>query len=288
MIEDEDPQDQHETARQTQDDGWEMTQSPRREVMVLNLEGFEGPLDLLLALARTQKVDLLSISILALADQYIDFIKRARELSLELAADYLVMAAWLAYLKSRLLLPPEPDDEGPSGEEMAAILAFRLKRLEAMRDVAARLFNRDRLGRDVFSRGMPEGVRAITRSEYRLSFYELLKAYSDSRVRDLAPPRMHIRRPHIYSIEDALARLKRLLGNVPDWSVLEQFLPDLAGETEGNAVRSAVASTFVAALEMVRRGHAEIQQHDTFAPIYLRAREGEPEAEDMSPERYEP
>lgn len=288
MIDDEDPQDQHEPARQTTDDAWDVTASPKREVMVLNLEGFEGPLDLLLALARTQKVDLLSISILALADQYIDFIKKARELSLELAADYLVMAAWLAYLKSRLLLPPEPDDEGPTGEEMAAILAFRLKRLEAMRDVAARLFNRDRLGRDVFSRGMPEGVRSITRSEYRLSLYELLKAYSDSRVRDLAPPRMHIRRPHIYSLEDALERLKRLLGNVPDWSVLERFLPDLAGETEGNAVRSAVASTFVAALEMVRRGHAEMQQHDTFAPIYLRARQGEPEADEISPEINEP
>lgn len=287
MTEEEDPQEQGDKTLQTRDDDWDMQAAPRREVMVLNLEGFEGPLDLLLALARTQKVDLLSISILALADQYIDFIKRARELSLELAADYLVMAAWLAYLKSRLLLPPEHDDEGPTGEEMAAILAFRLKRLEAMRDVAARLFNRDRLGRDVFGRGMPEGVRSITRSEYRLSLYELLKAYSDSRIRDLAPARMHIRRPHIYSVEDALERLKRLLGNVPDWSVLERFLPDLAGQTEGNAVRSAVASTFVAALEMVRRGHAEMQQHDTFAPIYLRAREGEPEADDISPEIQE-
>lgn len=236
--------------------------------MILDLEGYEGPLDVLLALARNQKVDLRSISILELAEQYLGFINRARELSLELAADYLVMAAWLAYLKSRLLLPAEPDDEGPSGEEMAARLAFRLQRLEAMREVGSRLMNRDRLGRDVFARGTPEGVKAIVRSEYRLSVYELLKAYGEGRTRTVQRTTMHIKPVAVHSIEQALVRLERMLGTLPAWSVLEKFLPDGG---EGRMFRSGVATTFVAVLEMVRRGQAEIQQAEAFEPIYVRA-----------------
>lgn len=255
-----------------------MTDAPSdEEAMVVDLDGYEGPLDVLLNLARTQKVDLLSISILQLAEQFIKFIETARQLRLEVAADYLVMAAWLAYLKSRLLLPPEPGDAGPSGEEMAAILAFRLQRLEAMRKVAAQLMGRDRLGRDMFGRGMPEGVRVITRPRYVLSWYELLKGYSEGRTRRIVVAPMHIRRQAVYTMEEALARLKRLLGAVPDWMVLEKFLPE--NYLESGAVRSAVAATFSATLEMVRLGQAEIQQNEVFGPIHIRGRVT-PRAED--------
>ncbi len=240
------------------------------ETMIVDLEGFEGPLDMLLAMARLQKVDLMSISILQLADQFLKFIQSARNLRLEIAADYLVMAAWLAYLKSRLLLPPEPGEDGQSGEEMAAILAFRLQRLEAMRNAAAQLMGRDRLGRDVFGRGMPEGVRLVTRSAFTLSLYELLKGYSQGRTRQIVVAPMHVRRAAVYSIEDALIRMRRLLGFVPEWSVLESFLPEDIRAT--GAVRSAIASTFTATLEIVRLGQAEMRQHEAFGPIYLRAK----------------
>ncbi len=240
------------------------------EAMIVDLDGFEGPLDVLLNLARTQKVDLMSISILELAEQFIRFIENARRLRLELAADYLVMAAWLAYLKSRLLLPPEPGDDGPSGEEMAAILAFRLQRLEAMRNAAAQLLGRDRLGRDIFARGMPEGVRVVTKSNYVLSWYELLKGYSEGRTRRIVFEPMHIRRPALYAMEEALARLGRLLGTAPGWMTLERFLPEDYRET--GAVRSAFAATFSACLEMVRIGQAEMQQQEVFGPIHLRRR----------------
>lgn len=238
--------------------------------MIVDLEGFEGPLDVLLSMARTQKVDLMSISILALAEQFIQFIEKARRLRLEIAADYLVMAAWLAYLKSRLLLPPEPGDDGPSGEEMAAILAFRLQRLEAMRTAAAHLLGRDRLGRDVFPRGMPEGVRVVSRPRYVLSWYELLKGYSEGRTRRISVEPVHIKRPAVYSIDEALVRMRRLLGMVPDWMTLERFLPDDYRQT--GAVRSALAVTFSATLEMVRAGAAEIQQSEAFGPIRIRGR----------------
>ncbi|MSP43502.1 MAG: segregation/condensation protein A [Alphaproteobacteria bacterium] len=238
--------------------------------MIVDLEGFEGPLDVLLSLARTQRVDLMSISILALAEQFIQFIENARLLRLELAADYLVMAAWLAYLKSRLLLPPEPGEDGPSGEEMAAILAYRLQRLEAMRNAAAHLLGRDRLGRDVFARGMPEGVRVVNRPRYVLSWYELLKAYSEGRARSIAVEPVHIKPPALYSIEEALGRVRRLLGMVPDWVTLERFLPEDYHQT--GAVRSALAVTFSATLEMVRSGLAEIQQSEAFGPIHIRGR----------------
>lgn len=243
---------------------------PDDEKMIVDLEGYEGPLDVLLSLARTQKVDLMSISILQLAEQFIHFIENARKLRLELAADYLVMAAWLAYLKSRLLLPPEPGDEGPSGEEMAAILAFRLQRLEAMRNAAAQLMGRDRLGRDMFVRGMPEGVQLVARSTYVLSWYELMKGYAEGRSRRIVVAPMHIRPPAVYSMEEALARLRRLLGSTPDWMTLERFLPDDYRET--GTVRSALAATFSATLEMVRAGQAEIQQQEAFGPLYVRGR----------------
>jgi len=238
--------------------------------MIVDLDGFEGPLDVLLAMARLQKVDLMSISILQLAEQYLVFIESAHNLRLEIAADYLVMAAWLAYLKSRLLLPPEPGEEGPTAAEMAALLAFRLQRLEAMRAAAVRLMGRDRLGRDVFARGMPEGVRVVTRSTYVATFYELLKAYSDGRTRTIVSKPMHIARPAVYSIEDALVRLRRMLGFVPEWAELERFLPE--NLLQGGSLRSAVASTFVAMLEMVRVGQAEMQQSEAFGPIFVRGR----------------
>ncbi len=257
--------------------GFALTGESQDEAMIVDLDGFEGPLDVLLNLARTQKVDLMSISILALAEQFILFIENARRLRLELAADYLVMAAWLAYLKSRLLLPPEPGDEGPSGEEMAAILAFRLQRLEAMRNAAAQLLGRDRLGRDIFARGMPEGVRVVTKSKYVLSWYELLKGYSEGRTRRIVIEPMHIRRPAVYSMEEALVRLRRLLGSAPDWMTLERFLPE--DFRESGAVRSAFAATFSATLEMVRAGQAEIQQSEVFGPIHIRGRVT-PRAED--------
>ena len=240
--------------------------------LVVSLDGFEGPLDVLLALARTQKVDLAKISILALADQYLEFIVEARKLRLELAADYLVMAAWLAYLKSKLLLPRETGTEDqPTGEELAARLAFRLKRLEAMRNAAAQLMTRKRLGRDVFARGMPEGVRTIRVRQYTAVIYDLLKAYAEQRRR--TTKRVHvIPRRTVWSIKDARERLEALVGaSVGQWVQLEKFLepyvtvPDLA--------RTALASSFGAALEMAREGRVELSQAEPFAPIYMRKRE---------------
>ena len=254
---------------------WAAEQTPAQdgaedEAMIVDLAGFEGPLDVLLNLARAQKVDLMSISILQLAEQFIAFIESARRLRLEIAADYLVMAAWLAYLKSRLLLPPEPGDEGPSGEEMAATLAFRLQRLEAMRNAAAQLMGRDRLGRDVFGRGMPEGVKVETRSLYVLSWYDFLKAYGEGRTRRIVTAPMQIKPLAAYSIEEALERVRRMLGPVPDWAVLERFLPD--GWRASGAARSAFASTFSAFLELAKLGAAELQQITPFGPIYIRKR----------------
>ncbi len=235
--------------------------------LVVDLDVYEGPLDVLLALARNQKVDLTRISILRLAEQYLAFIQAARRLSLEIAADYLVMAAWLAYLKSRLLLPDSGDEEEPSGEEMAARLAFQLRRLEAMRDAAARLMARHRLGQDVFPRGMPEGVRVIRSEIFEVSLYELIKAYADQHNRRL-PAHMRIAPPPVYTVEMALGRLRELLGSIPDWQTLESFLPAaLAGE---GGMRSAVASTFAASLELAKRGHLELRQGSAFGPLYIR------------------
>lgn len=243
----------------------------RGNELVVDLEGFEGPIDVLLALARQQKVDLVHISILELADQYLSFIGEARKLRLEIAADYLVMAAWLAYLKSRLLLPEAEEDEQPSGPEMAEALAFQLRRLEAMQEAGSNVMALPRLGVDVFPRGSPEGVKIVRTPVYQLSLYELLKAYGEQQRR-LHTGTLEIAPTMLYSVDDALERLGGLLGEMPDWQTLIRFLPDdLAPGVVG---RSAVASTFAAALEMARGGQIEIRQSGAFGPIYVRKAPG--------------
>lgn len=243
------------------------------EILNVNVGGFEGPLDLLLTLARTQKVDLRKISVLRLAEQYLAFIAEAKRLRLELAADYLVMAAWLAYLKSRLLLPPPHDDGGPSGEELAAHLAFQLERLEAMRRVAAQLMGRDQLGRDFFGRGMRETVTVKRHTEWTASLSDLLRGYARVRTREEYQP-LQVDRSAIFTMDQALERLKKLMGVAIAWGQLASFLP------EGWAVdpakrRSALASTFAASLELAKRGEVELKQAETFAPIFVRARQTE-------------
>jgi segregation and condensation protein A len=239
--------------------------------LIVELDGFEGPLDLLLVLARAQKVDLRKISILALVDQYLDFITAAKRVRLELAADYLVMAAWLTYMKSRLLLPETPgNDDEPSGEELAARLAFQLQRLEAMRRAAARLMARDRLGRDVFARGDPEGIRVVRRAAWHASLYDLLKAYGAQPVLR-ADERYEVTRRPVWAIEAARARLEAVLGRIPDWVLLESFLPEVA-PPYGEGRRTYVASSFSAALELAKEGQAELRQEGLFTPIYVRPR----------------
>jgi len=233
----------------------------------VDIEGFEGPIDVLLSLAREQKVDLTRISILALADQYLEFIAHARRLSLELAADYLVMAAWLAYLKSRLLLPAPPGDEQPTGAEMAAMLAFQLQRLEAMQDAGYRLMDRARRDRDFFARGEPEPMRIDSRPVFEVTLYDILRAYARQHSRRQAST-LHIAPTDLYSIEQAIERLRRLVGNVPDWTMLSSFLPVV--HRDPLLARSALASTFVATLELARAGKIELRQSESFAPLYLR------------------
>ena len=253
---------------------WE-DEDPRLEAgpgdtLVVDVEGFEGPLDLLLALARTQKVDLAKISVLALAQQYLDFIAEARRLRLEVAADYLVMAAWLAFLKSKLLLPAEKDEEGePTGAELAALLAFRLKRLHAMREVSAQLMTRKRLGRDVFARGIPEPIRITRKSIYEANVYDLLKAYSQQRQRT-AIRTWQIRQRTVWSLKEARAELERLLGIACDWAPLDQLLAEFLVEPELR--KTALASSFTATLEMTREGALEIRQAKSFAPLLIRRR----------------
>ncbi len=238
------------------------------ERLVVDLEGFEGPIDLLLALAREQKVDLKRISILRLADQYLDFIAEARQLRLEVAADYLVMAAWLAYLKSRLLLPAAEQEEEPTADEMAAALAFQLQRLQAMQEAGARLRARPRLGLEVFARGAPERFRALRTPVYQVTLFDLLKAYGEQHRRH-DTGMLHITPNELYSVEEALKRLRRLLGRTPDWQSMSHFLPpNIRG---GVIARSALASTFVASLELARTGKVQLRQNTPYGPIYLRA-----------------
>ncbi|MFN3232214.1 MAG: segregation and condensation protein A [Alphaproteobacteria bacterium] len=246
------------------------------ERLVLNIDGFEGPLDVLLALARNQKIDLAEISILQLSEQYLEFIAEARKVRLELAADYLVMAAWLAYLKSRLLLPEENDDEEPSGDELAAQLAFRLQRLEAMRARAAELMSRHRVGRDVFMRGQPEGIRLIRKSAYIGDLYELLRAYAAQNARAKVSE-LRISRTPVFSMDDALARLEQLVGHVPEWTSLIQFLPESIKDT--GLWRSAVASTFAASLEYARQGKIELQQSQPFGQLMMRTKTSKKDGE---------
>ncbi len=240
------------------------------EALIVDVDGFEGPLDVLLTLSRTQKVDLRKISVLALAQQYLAFVEKARALRIELAADYLVMAAWLAFLKSRLLLPPDPDDEGPSGEELAAHLAFQLERLQAMRDAAARLMARDQLGRDFFKRGQAEDVTRIRTVTYSATLLDLMQGYARIRTRDEFRPFV-MDRDSVFTMEQALERMRPLIGFAGAWTDMETYLPD---GWDGDPVRrrSATAATFAASLELVKEGHIEINQSDTFAPIHLRKR----------------
>jgi segregation and condensation protein A len=240
------------------------------EALIIAVDGFEGPLDLLLALARNQKVDIAKISVLQLADQYLAFMDAARGRRLELAADYLVMAAWLTFLKSRLVLPQSGESQEPGAEEMAAALRWRLQRLQAMRDSAVRLMARDRLGRDVFARGQPEPVRVVRTRKYSDTLYDLLTAYSQQRVRTLGHRTFQMVRAPIYLIEEARARIEAMLGQIPSWSLITRFLPP--GWGLGARRRSALASTFSAALELARDGKLEIRQMAPFAEIFLKDR----------------
>ena len=240
------------------------------ETLVVDVEGFEGPLDLLLALARTQKVDLAKISVLALAQQYLDFISEARRLRLEIAADYLVMAAWLAFLKSKLLLPDEKSEEGePTGEELAALLAFRLKRLQAMREASVQIMTRKRLGRDIFARGDPEPIRVLRKSVYDANVYDLLKAYAQQRQR-VAKSTLHMKPRPVWSLKEARGELERLLGMRLDWAPLDRLLVEFLVEPEMR--RTALASSFTASLEMTREGALEVRQEKPFAPLLIRRR----------------
>ena len=240
------------------------------EALMVDVDGFEGPLDLLLALARTQKVDLREISVLALAEQYLHFVETAKDLRLELAADYLVMAAWLAFLKSRLLLPPDPEEEGPDAESLAAELAHRLQRLEAMREAGARLMARDRLGRERFVRGAPDAEVREVHVTYTANLIDLTQAYARLRTRDDFRPYV-VDRTDLYTMEEALDRLREIVGETVDWTDIGRFLPD--GWTSGARGRSATASTFAASLELVKSGAAEVRQDAPMAPLRLRARQ---------------
>ena len=244
----------------------EFAASPGDQPLLLELGSWEGPLDLLLALARSQKVDLREISILALVEQYLDFIANAKALKLEIAADYLVMAAWLAYLKSCLLLPREPHVE-PSPEELALRLQLRLERLNAMREAGARLMARDRLGRDVFPRGLPDGLRVIRKARWEAQIFDLIRAYGQVRAR--AMPAFHIvARRQVMTLEEAIERVSRLVGSAIEWMEIGRFLP----ETDDPVFRrSALASSFVATLELARQGRVQLAQEEAFAPLMVKA-----------------
>jgi segregation and condensation protein A len=240
------------------------------EEFLVDLESFEGPLDLLLELARHHKIDLARISILALAEQYLSFISNMRKLRLEVAADYLVMAAWLAYLKSRLLLPAAENSDEPVGEDLAARLAFRLQRLQAMRQAAAQLMARDRLGRDVFERGAPEPLVLETRRQYTDNLFDLLKAYAERRQRQVSHRSYQVKKLPVWSINEAREVLARLLGSMDDWGRFDVYLRDYLVEPAKR--RSVTASSFSASLELAREGTLELRQDDAFKPIYMRRR----------------
>ena len=241
--------------------------APQDDALTLTLDGWEGPLDLLLTLARQQKVDLHQISILALVEQYLTYLEGARQLRLEIAADYLVMAAWLAYLKSCLLLPKDAEAD-PSPEELALRLQLRLQRLDAMREAGARLIGRDRIGRDVFARGWPEGLRLVRKAAWQASAFDLYAAYG--RVRARTQPAMHVVAARaVMTLDDAIARVSALIGRALDWTTLEAFLP---ADPDPAYRKSALASSFAAALELARQGRLELAQDAAFAPLMVRAR----------------
>ncbi|PHQ66665.1 MAG: segregation/condensation protein A [Sneathiella sp.] len=237
--------------------------------LVVDLDGYEGPLDVLLVLARDQKVDLLKISILELAEQFMQFVEQVQKLKLEVAADYLVMAAWLAYLKSRLLLPAQ-EDEGPTGEELADRLAFQLRKLEAMRGAVEKMMNGTIVGRDQLRRGQPEGVRIIRHSKYECSLRDLLQAYADQKTRKGITNPLRLMRDAIFSVEAALERLEKMLGKLPEWTDLMSFLPE--NLTDPFRHRSAQASTLLAGLQMAKEGQLELRQSNAFGPIEVKKR----------------
>ena len=251
------------------DEDFEERPIRQSDELTLNLDGWEGPLDLLLNLARAQKVDLAQISILQLVDQYITYLAEARALKLEIAADYLVMAAWLAYLKSRLLIPVADGDLGPSAEDMATALALRLRRLEAIRNAADQLTGRAQLGRDVFGRGAPEPIADIKRPEWTATLYDLLTAYAVQRQKS-ALSRVRFAPRNVWSLAEAREALERLVGASDDWGRLDEYLISYLVEPSMRA--TVLASSFASVLEMVREGALEVQQGDAFAPIFLRKR----------------
>lgn len=259
--------------------------------LLLNLDGYEGPIDVLLEMARNQKVDLREISILQLARQYLDFIERAKDLRLDLAAEYLVMAAWLAYLKSRLLLPREKDDQdGPSGEAMAEALQFQLRRLESMRKAADVLMKRPQLGVNIFGRGMPEGLHVRYNATYQVTLYDILKAYGDIRRRaDETSYELPVF--NIMTMEEAVVRMGKMLGNLPKsgphsvWTTLQSFLPE--NIQDPLLRRSSLASTLTAGLELAKQGKVEIRQDGNFRPIYLRSANRPPLEEETDPAKVE-
>ena len=242
-------------------------ESINNDDLIVNLSGYEGPLDVLLIMAKSQKVDLMKISILQLTEQYLVFIAEVRKKNLELAADYLVMAAWLAYLKSNLLLPREETGEELTAEQMAERLKFQLKKLEAIRQVSEKLMNLPVLGTNFFNRGMPEGIRLIRTPEYYLSLYDLLKSYANQRYKS-AYSSMAIERPAVYAMEEALVRLQRMVGTAFEWTKLESFLPPEF--SKGKNARSGVAGTLAAAMELVREGVLEVQQLAPFGPVFIK------------------
>jgi segregation and condensation protein A len=239
------------------------------EALIVDVDGFEGPLDVLLSLSRTQKVDLRKISVLELARQYLSFVDRAKVLRIELAADYLVMAAWLAFLKSRLLLPPDPGEDGPSGEELAAHLAFQLERLQAMRDAAAQLMAQDQLGRDFFARGQAEDITRIKTVTYSATLLDLMQGYARIRTRDDFRPFV-MDRDSVFTMEEALERMRGLIGFTGSWTDMLSYLPD-GWHSDPVRRRSATAATFAAALQLVKEGKVELRQSETYAPIQLRS-----------------
>ncbi len=240
-----------------------------KNVMYVDVEGYEGPLDLLLDLARKQKVDLTNISVLALAEQYLEFIENIRKNHIDIAADYLVVAAWLAYLKSRLMVPQALNDDEPSGEMMAAMLQFRLKRLEAMRNAGEQLINRTRLGRQIFARGAPEPIVVTNLQIWEAKLYDLLKAYSELRERNViinyAP-----KRRNVWALQDARIILQRLIGDSMDWISLDKYLIKYLAKEEDRA--TIIASSFSASLELVREGEVELKQSAHFEPLLMRRR----------------
>lgn len=239
------------------------------EVLYVDVGGFEGPLDMLLEMARRQKVDLAHISVLSLAEQYLEFIETIRKKRIEVAADYLVMAAWLAYLKSRLMVPSIVDDEEPSGEMMAALLQFRLKRLEAMRNAAQQLVNRPRLGREIFVRGDPEPIDIVREHAYDVKLFDLLKAYAHMRERTLIVDYKLSKRT-VWSLKEARSILDRLIGEGAEWIALDGYLIEYLAVPEERA--TVLASSFSASLELVREGHMEMRQNETFGPLLMRRR----------------